>query len=125
MILLDSNVVIYSTQATPEFYALRGYLLAHSHCVSLITYVEVLGFHKLNEEDKAALSIFFKATPVLSVTSEIADRAVRLRQNRKMKLGDALIAATAIENNLPLITRNTKDFKWIESLNLIDLLDIG
>lgn len=123
MVLLDSNVVIYSTQVAPEFDILREYLLDNPHCVSLISYVEVLGFHEINKEDKVALSIFFAATPVLSVTSEIAAQAVRLRQERKMSLGDALIAATAIENDLTLITRNIKDFKWIDSLTLIDPLE--
>ena len=122
MVLLDSNVVIYSTQAAPEFDALRRYLLINPHCVSLITYIEVLGFHEINENDKATLGIFFDAVPVLSVTSEIATQAVRLKQNQKMKLGDALIAATAIEHDMALVTRNTKDFKWIDSLKLINPL---
>lgn len=86
MILLDSNVVIYSTQAAPEFDAMRQHLLDNLHCVSLITYVEVLGFHEINEKDKATLSEFFEVTPVLSVTVEIAAQAIRLRQKQRMKL---------------------------------------
>lgn len=120
MILLDSNIVIYSTQAAPEYDLLRGYLLDTPHCVSLITYVEVLGFHAIEENDKAKLRVFFEATSILSVTSEIAAQAVELRQKRKMSLGDAVIAATAIVNDLALLTRNTKDFNWIDALTLID-----
>ena len=89
MILLDSNTVIYSTQAEPKFDALRDYLLDHSHCVSLITYIEVLGFHKITKDDNATLRLFFEATPTLPVTKEIATLAVELRQERKMSLGDA------------------------------------
>lgn len=120
MILLDSNVVIYATQAEPEYDRLRGYLLATPHCVSLVSYVEVLGFHKITEIDKAKLEIFFEATSVLSISAEIATRAVGLRQKRRMSLGDALIAATALEEDLELATNNTKDFKWINELTLID-----
>ncbi len=120
MILLDSNIVIYSTQASSEYFQLREYLLDHAHCVSLVTYVEVLGFHQIGEKDKAALTIFFESTPILPISSEIAGQAVRLRQERKMSLGDSLIAATAIENGLALVTRNTKDFNWIDLLTLID-----
>ena len=123
MILLDSNVVIYSTEASSEFDELRKYLLTQPHCVSLVTYVEVLGFHKLNDLDKEKLSEFFASVPVLSLTDEIAAQAVKLKQTRKMKLGDSIIAATALINEVPLVTNNTKDFKWIDSLDLIDPFD--
>ena len=125
MVLLDSNIVIYSTQVEPEYDVLREYLLAHPHCVSLITYVEVLGYHVISEEDLTELRIFFDSTPVLSITTKVAERAVWLRQKRNMKLGDAFIAATALENRLKLVTKNTEDFKWIDSLNLTGPLENG
>lgn len=124
MILLDSNIVIFATQAEPEYDRLRKYLLATPHCVSLISYVEVLGFHRIKEIDKAKLEIFFEATAVLSVSAEIAARAVGLRQKRKMSLGDALIGATALEKGLELATNNTKDFSWISDLQIINPLKI-
>jgi predicted nucleic acid-binding protein len=37
-----------------------------------------------------------------------------------VSLGDALIAATALEQGLPLVTRNTDDFKWIAGLQLVN-----
>ncbi len=40
-----------------------------------------------------------------------------------MSLGDSLIAATAILNNLALVTNNTKDFQWIDSLTIINPFD--
>jgi len=123
MILLDSNIVIYSTEALPEFDDLREYLLTNSHCVSVITYVEVLGFHKLSTHNKDTLREFFESVPVLTITDEIVAQAVKLKQMRRMKLGDSFIAATALINNIPLVTRNTKDFKWIDSLDLIDPFD--
>lgn len=122
MVLLDSNIVIYSTRPESVFDRLREFLLENEQSVSLITYVEVLGYHDLNEQDKASFEIFFNATPTLAITEEIAEQAVRLKQDRKMGLGDAVIAATALEHGLPLVTRNTKDFQWIESLELIDPL---
>lgn len=49
-------------------------------------------------------------------------KAVLLRQERKMTLGDSLIAATAIVNDLKLITSNIKDFRWIDELTLVNPL---
>lgn len=46
--------------------------------------------------------------------------AIALKQQRKMSLGDALIAATCLEHNKTLVTRNTTDFTWIENLRVIN-----
>jgi toxin FitB len=48
------------------------------------------------------------------------DQAVRLRQLRKMTLGDALVAGTALTHRLTLVTRNTGDFRWIPDLTGLD-----
>ena len=60
------------------------------------------------------------ATTEIFPTVAIINRAVSLRQQRKMSLGDALIAATAMVEGLPLATRNIKDFRWIDGLTLVE-----
>ena len=45
-------------------------------------------------------------------------RAVKLRQSRKMTLGDSLIAGTALAFARTLVTRNVKDFEWISALKI-------
>jgi predicted nucleic acid-binding protein len=54
------------------------------------------------------------------VNDPVIHEAVRLRQTRKMGLADALIAATALVHELPLVTRNTRDFSWIDGLTVVD-----
>jgi len=51
--------------------------------------------------------------PVLSISDSVLKQAVLLRQQRKMTLGDAIIARTALDFELALITKNTIDFQWI------------
>jgi toxin FitB len=114
--LLDSNIIIYATQ--PEHAELRRFIAENDVVVSAVSYVEVLGYHKLTETDRTSLTAFFTAAQVLPVTQGILDRAVRLRQTRKMSLGDALVAATALEYGRTLVTRNVKDFSWISGLTL-------
>lgn len=46
--------------------------------------------------------------------------AIESRRQRKMSLGDALIAATALEHRLILATRNVKDFEWITGLKIVN-----
>lgn len=47
---------------------------------------------------------------ILPVTLEVADEAALIRRERRLKLPDAIILATARVHELVLVTRNTKDF---------------
>lgn len=121
MIILDSNVVINLVK--PECVSLRSYFSSRSLCVSAITQIEVLGYHRLTDNDKIEFQTFFSSAPIYPVLDNIITRAITLRQLRKMSLGDAIIAATALVNGLELATSNTRDFQWIDSLRLINPLD--
>jgi predicted nucleic acid-binding protein len=48
----------------------------------------------------------------------IAEKAIQLKRDMKIKLADAVIAATAILNNLKLATRNVVDFRMIKGLEV-------
>jgi predicted nucleic acid-binding protein len=121
MILLDTNVVIYSYQA--EFSHLLDYIENNESVVSRITYIEALGYHKLSENELFYLEKFFDEIEILPITDEISIKAMQLRQLHKMSLGDAIIAATALIYRLTLATRNTDDFDWIDSLELVNPVD--
>lgn len=119
--LLDSNILIYA--ALGENDAVIRFIREHSPLVSDVTRVEVLGFHGITTPEVEFLNRFFASTTSIPISERIIEKAIELRQKRRMSLGDALIAGTAIENNLTLVTRNTNDFKWINSLTLIDPFD--
>lgn len=118
--LLDSNIIIYAL--LPEHSALRALIAEHAPSVSAVSYVEVLGYHGLTAGERAALEKFFAAARVLPVGNDVLLRATQLRQARKMSLGDALIAATALEFGLTLVTHNVRDYRWIAGLELLDPL---
>jgi len=57
---------------------------------------------------------------VYHIDDEIIDKTIDLRKKHKIKLPDAIIAATAIVNNFILISHNIKDFQKINELQCID-----
>ena len=118
MILLDSNAIIYF--ASPGFAHHRNEYSKFDLAVSSISRIEVLGYHALDQDKEKDFEDYFAAIVVLEMTSEVVERAIWLRQQKKIGLGDAIVAATALVHELALVTRNTKDFKWIDSLTLID-----
>lgn len=64
-----------------------------------------------NEEKDQISRDYLGHFKVLPLTSEIAERAVTIRKEKRIKLPDAIIWATALCHNLFLVTRNTHDFK--------------
>jgi hypothetical protein len=120
MKLLDSNIVIYAGK--PGFDFLHPLLAEPDVAVSVVTHVETLGYHLLTADEKLHLSEFFANVERLPVSEAVVEKAIALRQTRKVKLGDSLIAATALAYGATLVTHNTDDFRWITGLALLDPL---
>jgi len=116
--LIDSNIIIYA--AKPEYAKLRGLIVELSPAVSAVSYVEVLGYHKLSERERQHFEEFFAVASILAISDDVLTQAVKLRQSRKMTLGDALIAGTALAHDLTLVTRNIKDFDWVDGSPLLN-----
>ena len=91
--------------------------------VSAVSYVEVLGYHRLTPPAKASLESFFAIADVLPIDDGVIQTAIRLRQQKRMSLGDALVASTALNYQLTLMTHNTQDFDWVDNLELLDPLE--
>lgn len=109
--LLDSNILIYAAQ--PAHRALRGLIRDRDCSVSVISRIEVLGFHRLAPDERIALETLFGAMEVFPLSEAVTLEAIRLRQRRSMTLGDAVIAATALVQARTLATRDTPDFDGI------------
>lgn len=123
MVLADSNILIYATQ--PEHAKLRQWLLDTLPKVSIISRVEILGYHKLQEAEQAALTELLDNLELVYLTPACYEIAIQLRQRQKLTLGDALIAATCLEQDYTLATANIGDFSWIEELKTFNPLETG
>ncbi len=119
MYLIDTNILIYSGEAR---YAslLLPYVTDTANGVSLISHIETLGFHRITPAQITYFSSLFKILRVLPINDAIAKEAIQIRQNRKVALGDAIIAATALVYDIEIVTRNTADFAAIPHVKVIN-----
>ena len=119
--LLDTNVLISLFQGEPsvtrklDAWTRAGRELA----LSIFTIAELLAFRKGTEEDEQKILEFAKQFPCIAVTNEVATLAGKLKQKHRITIVDAIIAATALIAELPLVTRNVADFKNIPKLTVI------
>lgn len=116
MVLVDSNIIIYGSQAGYQY--IRDYLATQDVAISKITLIEVLGYHLLEKGEKIKLEKILSACYQLDIDDQLIQKSIALRQQKKISLGDSIIAATALHHQLMLITANEVDFNWIPDLKI-------
>lgn len=105
-VLFDTNILIDYLSGIPQA---RLEMERYSQrAISIITWMEVMA--GTTAKDEKQIRAFLLSFSTLPVIAEVAERAFVLRRQRKIKLPDAIIQATAQEEDRLLITRNTRDF---------------
>lgn len=112
--LIDSNILIgFTGNLLPELiHKSISDILDEDFNISFISKIEVLGYHSANE----AWYNFINQAVIITPNDEIIEQTILIRKLSKIKIPDAIIAATAIVNDLILLTRNIDDFKNIKGL---------
>lgn len=124
--LIDSNAIIqFLDESLPEKAIdwLEQIIDNEDYVISVINEIEVLSFGE-RPQALAVAKRFVQSSTVTQLTSDIIAKTIEVRQRVNLKLPDAIIAATALVHDLIVITRNTKDFKRVPELNVIDPYDI-
>jgi predicted nucleic acid-binding protein len=86
--------------------------------VSVISEIELLGFHKLSTDDKSALRALLDDCIIFDLTADIRKLTIEMKQQLRIKTPDAIIAATSKYLQIPLVTSD-KGFKSIPGIELI------
>jgi predicted nucleic acid-binding protein len=112
--LIDSNTLIeFTGRLLPErIYSEISNIIDSDFNISFINKIEVLGH---STGDKAWQNFVAQAN-IFKVDDEIINKTIEIRKSYKIKIPDAIVAATAVVNDLILITRNIEDFKKIPGL---------
>lgn len=121
--LWDTNIVIYYLQrqfTTQAEKFVDELLIEERPCISAITEIELLCWKTTNENDLIVLSEFINACEIIELEKPIKLKTAEIRKQHRIKLPDAIIAATAIIYELTLITYNISDFKSINRLRLVN-----
>ncbi len=119
--LVDTDVLIWFTRG--HVAALERLQTISPRQISAITYIELIqGCRNTNEMRAIKLGLQHVGASVLPLTQRISERAMVLIESyalsHAMRLGDALIAATALEHSLTLLSANRKHFAPVAGLHL-------
>ena len=110
--LVDTDVFIDHLRGAAEFDPKE-----HRIHYSVVTRAELFAGNTATELVNTLLAPFRE----LSIGRVLAERAGRVRRETSIRLPDALIAATAIEHKLSLVTRNQTDFKNVSGLRIREI----
>jgi len=114
--LIDSNILIeYAGNLFPKtIHSALSAIVDDDFIISFITKIEVLGHHSADK----AWHDFINQASILGAEDNIIEQTILFRKDYKIKVPDAIIAATALINDFTVLTRNIADFKKISDLKM-------
>lgn len=119
----DTNIVIYflQNQFPPTLeYKIEAQLEEGIPCISAITEIELLCWRTEDNNDLKTLRNFINDALIIDLDKPVKYKTAEIRKKYKIKLPDAIIAATAVVYNLTLVTRNERDFKDIDEIKILN-----
>jgi predicted nucleic acid-binding protein len=124
--LWDTNVAIYFLNDQFSASAAKyvdDTVKTESPSISVISELELLSWSPKVEIDIITIHRFVGDCQVMELDDLTKINTIEIRRRYKLKLPDAIIAATAISKNYTLISRNSKDFRKIENLKFVNPFD--
>lgn len=123
MVMIDTDVLIDAGRANPEALSCLKSLEQNSClALSVITQMGLMAGCR-NKKESKALERFVSRFQLLKLNESISDKAVNLLKRYRLSHGilipDALIAATALDLDCPFVTKNQRDFRFIDGLRLL------
>lgn len=116
----DTNIFIYylADEPTVNSFFTEEFLNLHEVLISPIIHIELLSFAGLEKEEEQAIRDLLSQFYSVPLLREIEEQTIQLKRQYKIKLPDAIIAATALHKEAFLVTRNANDFQGIAELKI-------
>lgn len=120
--LIDTNVLIDYLGGSDSIALISNFerALTTGVIVSVITTMELLGWRGHTGQSRIDAENLLHSMGEIAISRQVVEQVIKLRSLMAIKLPDAIIAASALIEGIPLMTRNTADFKMIPGLVLID-----
>lgn len=120
---LDTNTLIYFLSGDPDVSrALTAWREAHEvFVVSTLVQAELLSLPRLTAKDIERIEGLLGTMLLIPVDASVARLAAEFRRRYRVQLADAVIAATAFLRDVPLVTRNVKDFSRIQDIDVQEI----
>ena len=118
--LYDTNIFIYylADDITVNSWFTEEFLNLPEILISPIIPIELLSFTGLSKEEEQSIEDLLSQFNTVPLLREIENQTIQIKRQYKIKLPDAIIAATAINQDAFLVTRNVGDFKGITGLKI-------
>lgn len=121
LVLVDTNIIIEVLRNNDDIIEKIKAIGIEKIAVSSVTKME-LYYGALNKADLRRIKKYLQAFEVIHINNDISELAIELiekyAKSHNLNLPDALIASSAITEDLKLLTLNLKDFRYIDGLEL-------
>lgn len=114
--LFDTNIIIYLLKENDMPFSEE--LQKVSFSISIITELELLSGSKLTKADENLIKKLMKEIEIINITDDIKEKTIITRKKYNFKLPDAIICATAISHNIPMVS-NDKVFDKVEEAKIL------
>lgn len=127
-ILIDTDILIDISRNIPSaIQTVDGYKRDFVLSISMVTQLELISGCR-NKKELNRLSEFLERFQILHITEAVSSKTVELFEKYRLSHGvqipDMLIASTAMAYDIQLLSKNQKDFSFIEGLEFIPYSDV-
>ncbi len=116
-LVIDTNIILYATVYGNDI--AMEILSENNIFISDITEIELLGYHRLSEEEQLVLKEFISNITVVPINEKIKQKAIEIRHKHNIKTPDAIISATALILDYFLITADQK-LQQVENSKIVE-----
>lgn len=114
-IFIDTNIILYLLSGDDT---IADFLNDKTIFISFVTELELLGYQEINHEELLKIKNLLEDSTIIDINSDIKKIVIEFRKSNKIKLPDAIIAATSHYLNIPFMTSD-KNLTKLSKLNIL------